>query len=679
MQSDVASSRRSTPNQIVSTTPPIAPSRQSHTPPVGGPPAVAPTPTAPVVDDDIEQTLARIRQRQELGNPTDGSDLVAAAEGKVDDFRQHVAFRALIPPIAGELLARTFKFEEQIRQYLTTTFTQTCHAESFHMAVPLKDMRARRQLSLRFLETADAALNEALMNESYAIRDRQSTLRPEGYQEHTFPLGDIYHGEWKNATLHGHGKWFSPVRTGSPASSSSAASTSRGVDGGTSSATVASSLPPTAQGGGGAAQLEYQGGWFLGLRNGTGTMKCLNTKITYAGPWSDGRRHGRGEQVEPSGIYRGEFASNVISGQGEYVFPDGKIYKGHWVNELFDGQGTLTCPVGGEGGGGAGIGLRYEGSWLGGMRHGKGTLEYRHRGERYVGEWLKDKRAGHGAHHTRDTVYVGEWKRDVREGEGWLSVTPGGSGTDHDSGHNAAVAVETYSGAFLDGRPSGLGTWEYRQGQQKYYGEWKDGLRHGRGRHTISQDGGTSEASSYDGLWNKGQRHGKGTLTVAAVGRLDIHWEKDAAHGDGIFTYLTSAGLRVVFPPGGNAAANIDPAVESPAAAARKGDPPTHNNNMTPSVSADGSVRSMSQSARTTIETPTGSPKHASAAGIEGTQPPPPPAVHSVVPPLDAAKVRFQHGRCVWLERQDTVKVAQLALLSTMPSSSTPSDSRMGT
>jgi len=37
----------------------------------------------------------------------------------------------------------------------------------------------------------------------------------------------------------------------------------------------------------------------------------------------------------------------------------------------------------------------YDGNWLHGLRHGKGTMKY-HSGDFYTGEWDHDKRHGEG-------------------------------------------------------------------------------------------------------------------------------------------------------------------------------------------------------------------------------------------------------------------------------------------
>ena len=63
-----------------------------------------------------------------------------------------------------------------------------------------------------------------------------------------------------------------------------------------------------------------------------------------------------------------------------------------------------------------------------------------------------------------------------------------------------------YQGQWHKGRPEGWGTWQ--QGDSCYKGEWKNGLRHGRGKLTLKAD-----STTYSGYWRKGRREGFGTLT----------------------------------------------------------------------------------------------------------------------------------------------------------------------
>jgi hypothetical protein len=76
-------------------------------------------------------------------------------------------------------------------------------------------------------------------------------------------------------------------------------------------------------------------------------------------------------------VYKGEFKSNEITGQGKYKWPDESTYDGQVKNGLRHGVGTYINVK---------EGVEYKGEWINGMRHGKGTLTYKN-GSVYEGEW----------------------------------------------------------------------------------------------------------------------------------------------------------------------------------------------------------------------------------------------------------------------------------------------------
>ena len=66
-----------------------------------------------------------------------------------------------------------------------------------------------------------------------------------------------------------------------------------------------------------------------------------------------------------------------------------------------------------------GVGTRYEGGKLNGMRHGRGKFYYKE-GSYYDGEWKNNKMHGIGVlYYPNDTIaYEGEWKNDQFDGRG---------------------------------------------------------------------------------------------------------------------------------------------------------------------------------------------------------------------------------------------------------------------
>ena len=65
-------------------------------------------------------------------------------------------------------------------------------------------------------------------------------------------------------------------------------------------------------------------------------------------------------------------------------------------------------------------GATYNGEWLGGFRHGRGTMHFRD-GASYEGTWYMGRAHGFGKFtHVKGETYEGEWADDMRHGVGLL-------------------------------------------------------------------------------------------------------------------------------------------------------------------------------------------------------------------------------------------------------------------
>ena len=85
---------------------------------------------------------------------------------------------------------------------------------------------------------------------------------------------------------------------------------------------------------------------------------------------------------------------------GTYTTPNGNKYVGEWLNNKRHGKGTYIFANGNK----------YVGEYRNGKWHGKGTLTYAD-GGKYVGEWRDDKYHGHGAlTYANGDKRVGEWQ-----------------------------------------------------------------------------------------------------------------------------------------------------------------------------------------------------------------------------------------------------------------------------
>ena len=123
--------------------------------------------------------------------------------------------------------------------------------------------------------------------------------------------------------------------------------------------------------------------------------------------------------------------------------------------------------------------VTYDGEWENGLRSGYGIMKYAS-GNYYEGNWSKDKKNGVGVMIWKDVdeIYTGEWKDDRCEGFG-----------EHLWGHGATST-------------SG-GNWKYCN---LYRGEWKGGIRAGRGSFFYS------DGSQYTGDWANNLKEGEGTF-----------------------------------------------------------------------------------------------------------------------------------------------------------------------
>ena len=66
----------------------------------------------------------------------------------------------------------------------------------------------------------------------------------------------------------------------------------------------------------------------------------------------------------------------------------------------------------------------YEGSWSAGKMNGNGVLTFRD-GKIYTGEFLNDRRSGHGKMTSNIGTYEGQWRNDLYDGEGTFTGKDG--------------------------------------------------------------------------------------------------------------------------------------------------------------------------------------------------------------------------------------------------------------
>lgn len=95
----------------------------------------------------------------------------------------------------------------------------------------------------------------------------------------------------------------------------------------------------------------------------------------------DDCKNGYGVYVRHSGIkYEGEWKNGLRHGRGTLAYPDNYTYVGEWENNRMHGQGIKTFSNG----------SRYEGKWKNGHQHGHGIFINPNIGRKYKGEWKTD-------------------------------------------------------------------------------------------------------------------------------------------------------------------------------------------------------------------------------------------------------------------------------------------------
>lgn len=141
--------------------------------------------------------------------------------------------------------------------------------------------------------------------------------------------------------------------------------------------------------------------------------------------------------------------------KGRYVYPNGSIYQGHYVD---------------------------------GKREGTGTFCDR-KGNQYDGQWKADKYDVHGVEKMKygKIIYEGEFKDGKKTGLGKLTFDN-----------------NVYEGDFKNGKFSGKGVYKFASGAV-YEGDFENNVYHGKGKLTSDNQ------NVYQGCFEKGKKNGSGT------------------------------------------------------------------------------------------------------------------------------------------------------------------------
>ncbi|KAI8612323.1 hypothetical protein BC830DRAFT_1067786 [Chytriomyces sp. MP71] len=226
-----------------------------------------------------------------------------------------------------------------------------------------------------------------------------------------------------------------------------------------------------------------------------GGHAVFNSGSKYTGAFSLGFMHGKGVFNWKSGLcYEGDFDNNSITGEGAFTWSNGSKYTGHVKNGLRNGHGVFECSSNGEH-------VQYDGEWKNAKLNGFGKLVYNQSGTCfYEGTWLAGLKHGKGTmHYISGNIYKGEWYHNIKQGHGKMIWFDRG---------------EEYQGHWANGLPHGYGvyTWKIARAQahqlpvqNKYEGEWVQGKRNGFGVFTYAS------GANYSGEWRDNLKHGKGS------------------------------------------------------------------------------------------------------------------------------------------------------------------------
>jgi hypothetical protein len=260
----------------------------------------------------------------------------------------------------------------------------------------------------------------------------------------------------------------------------------------------------------------------------------------FVGTLSGNRPRGQGWLILPSGErIQGELSASAesseakVSGNGQIVYTDGRIYVGPLEASQPQGRGVLTLA------GGERIEAYFRGS---AVPQGNVSLEYPN-GDRYAGELAELVPHGEGLLTTRaGHRYTGSFDKGLPNGTLEVTYADG----------------RKYDGNYVAGERSGKGTFRWPDGAQ-YEGMFAAGLPHGKGtlldgtavRYSgqfaagMPAGDGRLELPSgkvIEGAFHDGMANGKATLTLSDKSRFAATLSSDRIEGQG--TYVGPDGKK---------------------------------------------------------------------------------------------------------------------------------------
>lgn len=182
---------------------------------------------------------------------------------------------------------------------------------------------------------------------------------------------------------------------------------------------------------------------------------------------------------------------------------------------------------------------RYVGEIKNGIRHGIGAL-YFDNGDRFEGNWVNDEISGSGIYFWANGDYfAGYWENSSKRNGYGIQVKANGSYSIHFFVNEQSATREVknasrlnynngyYIGQVTNGRANGMGTFYWNDGS-KFEGIWENGIIHGNGLLTFSNNQGV-----YVGYWENGIRKACYGLQCLNNGnKLIGYWENEIYRGE---------------------------------------------------------------------------------------------------------------------------------------------------
>ncbi len=201
------------------------------------------------------------------------------------------------------------------------------------------------------------------------------------------------------------------------------------------------------------------------------------------------------------GKYFGSLKDGKLHGQGEVHWGNGTLYRGMFLEGLFDGEGYLTFADG----------AAYTGEFKQGKISGKGIFNI----DKDIvkeGIFVNSLLQGEGKYRDSFSQYVGAFSKGKYHGEGFLQLTSGAS----------------YSGAFYNGNYHGIGMF-IDESENEYVGQFIDGLFTGEGVFKSAQ------GEIYRGGFENWRYQGKGNYTDGEGNQFIGVFIDGSFTGEGVF------------------------------------------------------------------------------------------------------------------------------------------------